>query len=172
MRHDIRKLFEEEDENNVRELPANHREQFQLKLRENKPKAKHKFIFKVAISALLIIGTSIGIYNSQTKIIQNDPLVSQMNTIEKQYLKSIEKEWRQFTSATNDSTLIRRFEVKLEDLNQDHNNLSKLLKSNPENTVIIKSLIDNLQTRLKLLEDIQAHIKILNSKPNAYETVL
>lgn len=172
MKQDIRKLFEDDNKQNLRELPENHRDQFLKKLRGNKPGVKPSLMFKVAISALLIIGTSIGIYNSGNEISQNDPLVSQMNSIEKQYLKSIDKEWRDFTSATDDSTLIKRFEFKLEDLNHDYNNLSKLLKSNPENTVIIQSLIENLQTRLKLLEDIQTHLKILNSKPNAHETVL
>ena len=172
MKQDIRQLFEEDEGNNLRELPANHRDQFLKKLRGNKTKVKPKFIFKVAISALLVIGTSIGINNSGNEIIKNDPLVSQMNSIEKQYMKSIEKEWIEFTSVTNDSTLIKRFKNKLEDLNKDYNHLSNQFKSNPDHTIIIQSLIDNLQTRLKLLEDIQNHIKILNSKLEDHETVL
>lgn len=172
MKQDIRKLFEREDEDDFQELPSNHRKVFQMKLRKDKPELKSSFIFKVAVLALVLIGTTFGFYNSHTTISSGETILSQMDKIEKDYLKSIEKEWQDFTSATNDSILIKRFQNKLYDLSQDYNNLSNQLESNPDNTIIIQSLIDNLQTRLKLLEDIQNHIKLLNSKPDENEAIL
>lgn len=173
MKQDIRKLFEKENLNSSQELPSGHRKEFQQKLRSSRQK-KYAFSFlpKIAVMALVIMGTALGIYKFQTQKAYSETSISQIDLIEKQYLKSIESEWQEFISVTNDSTLIRRLDSKLKDLDKDYNKLSKQLKSNPENTTIIQSLIDNLQTRLELLEDIQIHIRILNSKPQDHESIL
>lgn len=172
MKQDIRKLFEKENSDFSCELPSGHRSEFQKNLQSRQKKFVFGFTSKIAAIALVLIGTAFGFYTTQTQVKTDETVTTQIDLIEKEYLKNIESEWQEFISVTNDTTLIRRFDSKLKDLDMDYNKLSNQLKSNPENTIIIQSLIENLQTRLELLEDIQSHIQILNSKPEDHENIL
>jgi hypothetical protein len=172
MKQDIRKLFKKEYTDNSYDLPSGHRKEFQKKLQPEHKNIAFGLLSRVAVIALVLIGTSFAIYNSQTQVIPDENKISQIDLIEEQYLKNIEFEWQEFISNTNDSTLIKRFDSKLKDLDKDYKKFTNQLKSNPDNTLVIQSLIENLQTRLELLEDIQTHIKILNSKPEDHEKML
>lgn len=172
MKQDIRKLFGEDNTKVPCELPSGHRKEFQNKLQSRQKKFVFGPVSRAAAIALVILGTTIGLYNTHNQVNTDKTTTSQINSIEKEYLKNIESEWQKFISVTNDSTLIRRFDSKLKDLDEDYNKLTEQLKSNPENTIIIESLIDNLQTRLEILEDIQTHIQILNSKPSDHGNIL
>ena len=57
---------------------------------------------------------------------------------------------------------MERFKVRLNELDKDYQEISSQFNQDSNNIAVIESLVENLQTRLKLLKDIQEHIKILN----------
>jgi hypothetical protein len=171
MKHDIRKLFIEDDGIQVQNLPSNHRNEFFAKLKSKQKPKKHFFAVKnvaaIVISALI----GIGIYHIIPINNQNENNFTHLESIEKEYQNNINSEWNNFLRVTNDSLLIKRYEQKLKELESDYTNLSHDLKLNPKNLLIIEDLISNLQNRLQLLQDIQAHIQTLNNNDN-YEITL
>lgn len=172
MKQDIRNLFNTEDEVTIKKLPSNHRDEFQKKLKLVKPKKQSFLILKMASSLLILLGIGYGIYQLQPKNDSDEHTISQLATIEKQYLNHIQSEWESFLAVSNDSTLVKRYEKKLNELETDYKMLSNQLKSNPQNIFIIEYLISNLQNRLQLLRDIQSHIQILNKNSIHNENTL
>lgn len=172
MKQDIRNLFNKEDELTIKKLPSNHRDEFQKKLKLVKPQKQSFLILKMAASLLILLGIGYGIYQLQPKNYSDEHTISQLANIEKQYLNHIQSEWESFLAVTNDSTLVKRYEKKLDELETDYKMLSNQLKSNPQNIFIIEDLISNLQNRLQLLQDIQNHIQILNKNRANNENTL
>lgn len=170
MEKDIRKLFDSEDQVTIQKLPTNHRKDFLLKLQKQHKTRKQFYVLQIAASFLILFGLVITLYNVNSKNKNEFSMEKQMNIIEKQYLLDIEKEWQKFVSITDDTLLIKRFDKKLTDLNDDYEVLSKALESNPNNILIIEDLISNLQNRLELLQDIQMHIQLLNENNTNYDT--
>jgi len=170
MEQDIRKLFDSEDQVTIQKLPTNHRKDFLLKLQKQNKTQKQFYVLQIAASFLFLFGFVIALYNVNSKNKDEFSMEKQMNIIEKQYLSDIEKEWQKFVSVTDDTLLIKRFDKKLTDLNDDYEALSKELESNPNNILTIEDLISNLQNRLKLLQDIQMHIHLLNENNMNYDT--
>lgn len=170
MEQDIRKLFDSEDQVTIQKLPTNHRKDFLLKLQKQQKTRKQFYVLQIAASFLILFGLVITLYNVNSKNKDEFSMEKQMNIIEKQYLSDIEKEWQKFVSITDDTLLIKRFDKKLTDLNDDYEVLSKALESNPNNILTIEDLISNLQNRLELLQDIQMHIQLLNENNSNYDT--
>jgi len=177
MEQDIRKLFETKVET-VKKLPVSHREEFHKKLKTSKPERKQKkgiqSIFKYAAAILLFVALSYVSFNvlKEEPIIKESALELQLKEVEKQYLENIEKEWQSFIALTNDEKLVERYEKELNELNADYQIISEEFKANNNNISIIESIVNNLQTRLQLLRDIQEHIKLLNQKTKSYETII
>lgn len=169
MKRDIRELFRDEVEETKLDLPKSHREEFLEKLKSNqsKPSKKYnlsKYLF-LKIAAVLIIALTVGYFTLEKTEIEENPLIAQVAQVEKEYLANIETEWQNFKAIATDSVLVKRFEKRLTDLDADYQEVSKAFKNDTNNILVVESLIDNLQTRLQLLKDIQEHIKILNQKP-------
>jgi len=177
MKRDIRTLFKEENLEN-KKLPENHRAAFLNKLKASKTekiKPKNKFlVYKIAASILLFV--SLGYFINKAfdteSVIETSQLVEQIETVEKQYLNEIDKEWQSFLALTKDKKLVSRYEKKLASLDESYKSISKSFKTDTNNILVIEDLIENLKTRLKLLKDIQEHIKLLNQKNDNYETVI
>lgn len=171
MKHDIRQLFNEDDDYPIQNLPSNHRNEFLVKLK-SKQNHKKQFSYVKIVAALVISAVvSFGVYHILPLNNHNGNKLTHLDSIEKEYQNNINTEWNKFLKVTNDSILIRRYEQKLKELESDYSNLSHDLKSNPKNLLIIEDLINNLQSRLQLLQDIQAHIQTLNNNDN-YEITL
>ena len=176
MGHDIRKLFETEEETENK-LPVSHRDEFQNKLKAIKPKHKQRQglrnIFKYAASVLLLVTLSYFSFNKLTKkpIIKESALELQLKEVEQQYLENIEKEWESFKALADDEKLVKRYEKELNELSADYQTISKQFESDNKDILIIESLVSNLQTRLQLLKDIQEHINLLNQENGHYETI-
>lgn len=177
MKRDIRDLFKGEDLAN-KTLPDNHREDFLEKLKTSKiekvkPKAKF-MVYKIAASILLFV--SLGYFFSKEFNTEFKPetseLVAQIETVEQLYLSEIDKEWQNFLTIATDQKLVKRYEEKLKDLDENYKSLSLSFKANTNNILVIEDLIENLKTRLQLLKDIQEHIKLLNQKNENYETTI
>jgi hypothetical protein len=171
MKHDIRKLFNEDDDMQIQSLPSNHRNEFLMKLKSRQNHKKQFFYVKIAAALIISTTVSFGVYHILPINNHNGNNLTHLDSIEKEYQNNINTEWNNFLKVTNDSILIKRYEQKLKELESDYSSLSHDLKSNPKNLLIIEDLINNLQNRLQLLQDIQAHIQTLNNNDN-YEITL
>lgn len=177
MEQDIRALFKKNDE--LKKLPENHKDEFLGKLKNSKQntssKPKYSFVYRIA--AVLIIGLSIGYGVFKTnfntdKVVEENILVQQIESIEKEYLANIEQEWQSFLMLTKDEKLVKRFENKLADLDAYYKDISIEFQEDTNDIIVLEALVENLQTRLNILKDIQKHIKILNQKNEQNENTI
>jgi septal ring factor EnvC (AmiA/AmiB activator) len=168
MKRDIRDLFKEEGE--LKTLPENHSVEFLEKL-QKQPKEKSKAFFWLSIAAVAIIGLIVGFNLFYNEPLEEDisPMIAQIEAVEAEYLKDIEKEWENFIAIAEDEILVERFKKKLNKLDKDYQEISAQFKNYSNDIMVVESLIDNLQTRLQILKDIQEHIKILNQNNGHYE---
>ncbi|WP_296382034.1 hypothetical protein [Winogradskyella sp.] len=167
MKRDIRNLFKEEDD--LKTLPKNHRTEFLEKLnKQSKQKSSFPWL---KIAAVLLIALTIGfsLFYDKPEEVKTSPIVAQIEAFEAEYLKDIETEWESFIAIADDEILVGRFKKKLEDLDVDYQEVSTQFKNESDNIITIEALVENLQTRLQILKDIQEHIKILNQKNEHYE---
>jgi len=172
MKQDIRQLFNTSSEDEVHNLPDNHRDVFLNKLRvQQQPKTIMKLWLKIAAVLVVALAVTFGISEFRA----NDdelPMLAQIEAVEAEYLKNIATEWDNFVRLTDDEHLIARFKTKLSQLDADYQELSKAFKDDANNIFVVENLIDNLQTRLQLLKDIQRHINILNQNNEQHENTI
>jgi len=170
MKRDIRDLFREEE--TLKTLPNNHEVEFLEKLKASNKKKNKPFIW-MKIAAILVIGLMIGytIIN-RDPIEEISPMTAQIEAVEAKYLEDIEKEWQNFVAIADDEILITRFKKRLDELDKDYQEISTQFKNDSNNIAVVESLVENLQTRLQILKDIQEHIKILNQKNEHYESII
>lgn len=177
MKQDIRKILKKR-ELYLNKLPDSHREEFVAKLKSNQFKTSPKRQFTLyRVAAILTLMISLGYLTYKTTSFQNTeiskppPIVAQIQTLEKEFLKNIEIEWRNFEAVAYDKKLVNRFEQRLSALDDDYQNLTIEFKKDPNNIHVIQNLIQNLQTRLQLLQDIKEHITILNKENQRDEVI-
>lgn len=178
MKKDIRDLFKKEEDLNVK-LPQFHRQEFLEKLNDSKRKAPkaltYGYIYKMAAALILLfaIGSVVSksFDNDLKEVVDESTIEKQMKNIEKGYVTSIDNEWKSFLKLTKDEKLIDRYEKKLSSLDTEYRVILETFKNDNNNVTVIEELIGNLQTRLKLLKDIQAHIKLLNKNRKENETI-
>jgi CHASE3 domain sensor protein len=177
MQKDIRNLFKDEDDTG-KKLPESHREEFLEKLKTSKPEKEkainYKLIYKIAAMMVLFFATGFVVFNQfkeeNIEVVETPTIERQIEEIEQQYLAKIETEWQSFLVLAKDDKLIKRFEKRLNELDKDYKELSENFKNDTNNILVIEALVENLQIRLQLLKDIQAHIKLLNQENGHYET--
>ncbi len=167
MKQDIKNLFK--DDNGNKKLPNSHREEFLAKLKGSKVGKKkilsYNFIYKTAAAILIFISAGyFAIIDKDKKLTVQTSLELQLDELERQYLVSIDSEWQNFLMIAEDTILINRYEHKLNSLANDYYKISKKFRSDTNNIILIEELVENLQTRLKILMDIQEHIELLNQK--------
>jgi len=177
MKQDIKEVLNGFEETN-KELPAAHRTEFLEKLQgAEKPMSKpENFYYFIKIAATIVLFVSVGYlalnsFNKSDPIIVETPIEKQLKDIEMQYLKHIDAEWQNFVALATDENLIKRFEQKLNDLDAGYQEITVKFKQDKNNILIIESLVENLQTRLRLLKDIQEHIHLLNQKSEQHENI-
>ncbi|WP_299115891.1 hypothetical protein [uncultured Winogradskyella sp.] len=168
MKRDIRDLFKEEDQLEI--LQENHRAEFLEKL-QKQAKKKSSTFFWLSVAAIAIIALTVGfnIFYDSTTEQEVSSVVAQIEAVEAEYLEDIEQEWQNFIAIAEDEVLVTRFKKKLDELDKNYQEISVQFKNDPNNIIAIENLIDNLQTRLQILKDIQEHIKILNQNNEHYE---
>ena len=171
MKQDLKHIVNNEKEVD-KVLPRNHREEFlmKLELQNKKTSGRSKYL---RIASLILIFIAIGVItlvpNSNMEI---EPLLLQLKEVENEYLRQIDAEWDQFVALSADKRLKQRFELKLNELQDDYWSLTTDFQNDPNNLMILESLINNLQTRLQLLKDIQKHINLINQKNDQDENSL
>lgn len=164
MKRDIKHLFKVE-ETNLKTLPKLHRTEFLEKLKKQPNKKSIPFYWlKIAAVLLIALVLSYTVFYNTSKTVEVSPIIAQVEAIEAEYLNNIETEWQNFIALTDDEVLVERFKNKLEDLDNDYKAISIQFKEHPNTILVIETLIENLQTRLTILKDIQKHINILNQK--------
>ena len=170
MKRDIRDVFKEEDELKI--LPDNHRAAFLEKLqKQSQKKSSLQMWLRIAAIAVVALTVGFNLFNNQPE--ENiSPMLAQIEAVETEYLQDIEKEWQNFIAIANDEVLIVRFKKRLDALDKDYQDISTQFKNDTNNISVIEALLENLQTRLQLLKDIQAHIKILNQKTEQNENTI
>ncbi|WP_179350003.1 hypothetical protein [Winogradskyella pacifica] len=173
MKQDIRTLFTEEDD--LKALPKNHRSEFADKLKEQSKPKQNPYTW-LSAAAILIVSLTIGFnvmdMEAKPELNQVSPIIAQVEAVEATYLKDIETEWQSFITIADDELLVARFKKKLDELNADYKEISLQFREDSNNIFIIEALVENLQTRLQILKDIQKHIKILNQKDEQYENTI
>ncbi|WP_282043053.1 hypothetical protein [Winogradskyella flava] len=170
MKKDIRDLFEED--NDLKTLPDGHRAEFLDKL-QKQPKKKSNGFFWLGIAAVTIIALTVGFSIFYSEPVEEiSPMIAQIEAVEAEYLADIETEWENFIAIADDEILISRFKRRLEELDNDYQDIAVLFKNDSNNIAVVESLIENLQTRLQLLKDIQEHIKILNQNNEQHENTI
>jgi hypothetical protein len=170
MKRDIRDLFKEEDD--LKSLPNHHRTDFLEKLsKQPKKKLNRFFLLKIAAVVLVLLAVGYGVvYNQPEEEVST--MVAQIEAVEAEYLKNIEAEWKRFIAIADDEVLVARFKKKLAELDNDYQEISVQFKTDSNNILVIEALVENLQTRLQILKDIQEHIKILNQNNEHYENTI
>ena len=171
MERDIRDLFKNDD-TGKKKLPSSHREEFLEKLKRSSKKQK-KFYNNWKVVASIVILFSVGFYfiNSNETKQKTPTLLVQVKKIEKEYLININKEWENFIEVTQDSILVNKYKIKMQDFDKDYQKITKQLEKNPNNINVLEALISNLQRRLELIKNIKEHIKELNQKNTNNETI-
>ncbi|WP_179319372.1 hypothetical protein [Winogradskyella helgolandensis] len=173
MKQDIRNLFNEEDD--LKTLPENHRIEFSERLKKQSQPKRSPYAW-LSAAAILIIALTIGFnvmeMEAKPELNQVSPIIAQVEAVEAAYLKDIETEWQSFIAIADDAVLVERFRKKLKDLDSDYQAISLQFKEDSNNILVIEALVDNLQTRLQILKDIQKHINILNQKNEQNESTI
>lgn len=171
MKQDIRDFFREEDD--LKTLPNNHRAEFLDKLNKHSKKKSSAFGW-LKIAAILLVALTVGfsVFYNQPEEDKVSPIVAQIEAVEAKYLEDIEEEWENFVAIADDAILVERFRKKLNALDADYHDISIQFKQDSNNILVIESLVENLQTRLQLLKDIQNHIKILNQINEQHENTI
>ncbi|WP_339755876.1 hypothetical protein [uncultured Winogradskyella sp.] len=171
MKRDIRDLFKEEGD--LKKLPKNHRTAFLEKLK-NKPTKKRASFALLKVVAVLLVALSIGLslFYDKPEVTNVSPMIAQIEAVEAEYLASIKAEWESFIAIAEDEILVTRFRKKLDELDKDYKDIALQFKEDTDNILVVESLVENLQNRLQILKDIQAHIKILNQKNEQNENTI
>ncbi len=173
MKQDIRTLFSEEDD--LKTLPKHHRTEFSDKLKKQSQPKQHPYAW-LGVAVILIIALTIGfnVVDIESYVNQDSPspIVAQIESVEAEYLADIETEWQNFIALADDPVLVERFRKKLKDLDADYKAISVQFKDDSNNILVIEALVENLQTRLQILKDIQNHIRILNQNNEQYENTI
>jgi hypothetical protein len=173
MKQDIRTLFNEEDD--LKTLPENHRIEFRERLKKQSQPKRRPYAW-LSAAAFLIIALTIGFnvmeMEAKPELNQVSPIIAQVEAVEAAYLKDIETEWQSFIAIADDAVLVERFRKKLEELDADYKVISLQFKDDANNILVIEALVENLQTRLQILKDIQKHINILNQNNEQNESTI
>ena len=176
MKQDIRKLFKDEDIITTK-LPTNHRKEFIQKLEKSSKKPQHKKLktLQIAVSILFLISISGYWFVNQNNLFKPKKPTAielQVQQIEAKYLQEIHTEWSQFTNTVKDKKLIKKYKERLSNLSEKYKEIHDQFKENPNSISVLEALINNLQTRVQLLKDIQEQLQLLQQKPTSYETII
>lgn len=165
----------------MRELPNNHRASFeQLLQKELHQKTKTNYTFlKIAASVLLLISLSFAGYEffnkdvSQDVVLTTDKSDNKINSmadispdlkrVEDFYLTQINYQLAKITITDENRDLLEVYLSQLSDLQKEYNKFNKQLIANNVNEKTIDALIENLQLRLQLLQQLKKKLKIIEN---------
>lgn len=150
-------------------LPKGHREEFLEKLNttEGIPSKKPMFPYWKTVAAACVLLLGIGTFiitNISGEETKESSLFTEMKTIEDEYLQHIASEWEAFQLTANDAYLVNKYKERLEELDVSYQELKKQFLAEKNSLTTLEKMIQNLQTRLTLLQEIQQHLKRLKDE--------
>ncbi|AXG71072.1 hypothetical protein KORDIASMS9_03327 [Kordia sp. SMS9] len=147
-------------------LPKGHRAEFLDKLAnfETNSTQKNPMYYWRAIAAACVLLLGIGAFIYANYGEEESLLFAEMKAIEDQYLQDIASEWKTFQLTANDGYLIKKYEERLQNLDASYQELKKVFLVQKNSLTTLEKMIQNLQMRLTLLQEIQQHLKRLKNE--------
>lgn len=181
MKVDIKEILKEE--NMLRELPKNHRSDFEDKLQKELHQEKRipRNFLMIAASVIVLFG--MGFYLTVTQQTATQPVEKQsakvsleefspeLKKIENYYLTAINFEIANLKVTDANKAILQESFRKMNSLTNEYKLLSEQLKIDKVDEELINNLIDNLQMRLQLMIELKKELKNLKSKENETQTL-
>ncbi|MFS4456268.1 hypothetical protein [Maribacter sp. 2304DJ31-5] len=186
MGQDLRALFKKERERKYN-LKSGHETRFLKRLDRELPKtARNPFwIFKIAVSVLVLVSAGIIGYRAYYKHNDNMPipvvdrddnkkrgefsfgdLSPDLKKVENYYVANINIALSKLEVSSENKDLVDSFMERLSELNQEYRNLNTELIELGPNDQTISALIQNLQLRLQLLQKLKKKLDELKLSKN------
>lgn len=187
MGQDLRTLFEKEREEQRFELKEGHEERFLKQLDKTMPKKGKPSFTLLKIAASILVMATLGFFGYQelTKkdsipatIVNADKtdtknegfsfgdLSPDLKKVENFYVANINMELSRLEVSDENKDLVDSFMERLAELNVEYKDLTKELNELGPNDQTITALIENLQLRLQLLQQLKKKLNQLKSSKN------
>lgn len=179
MSQDIREILRDSKDEKAT-LSVNHSINFKRllmsELHQEKPKKKSFQWISIAASVLILMGVCVIFYMKSTekstatpasKEITLGTISPEFNTIETYYINSINLEISQIEINERNKEIIDGYLLKIAELMNEYTLLTQELNTKGVNNATIDALINNLQLRLQLLQQLKkqlTQLKKLNTK--------
>ena len=170
MKKNIKDILNETDSTlETPTLPKGHRAEFLEKLSATgKVPSTHTIHFSwknIAAALIVLVGMGVFIYsNMSNTTTEESPLLAEMKAIEREYLTHIASEWESFQLTANDAYLVQKYEERLQNLDASYQELKQEFLVQKNSLTVLDKMIQNLQMRLTLLQEIQQHLKRLQDE--------
>jgi len=188
MAQDIRDLLKQDKKVENSEMPIGHETRFLNRLDmaiPQKHSQRHFTFLNIAASIVLLVGLTFGGYklidsksvdtinpekSIETVVAKTLKDVSpQLKKVEDYYLASINFELSKMKVTPESKELFDGYLMRLEELNNEYNNLTNELIDLGPNEQTVNALIDNLKFRLNLLYRLKDKLNEFNNSQNGYE---
>jgi len=177
---DLRKDFDYSSKSY--KMSKGHEQKFKNQLDEAfgaKPSKSYSMIYKMAAVAIIAVLSTIFVLNqtqivsdnstkqvSQTQKISLGDISPELHKIENFYLTSIKLELATLETSTEFDDVVNSYLEELKNINKAYDNLETELNTVGVSEEIINAMIDNLQLRLELLQDLKQKLNHLKQKQN------
>jgi hypothetical protein len=176
MGQDIRKLFKETLDVGSKKIPKGHKSRFEVKLEKELPipmtigKKSSFAIMKIAASIALVVSLSLSGYfylsveDSSTPINSMADISPDLKKVEDYYLTHINYQFSKIKITKENRAFLETYFSELGILQEAYKSTIAKIDSEAEvSEETIDGLIENLQSRLKLMFQLKAQLKKMNS---------
>jgi hypothetical protein len=163
-------------------MSKGHEKKFENRLDEAfsyKPKQDYSIIYKMAAVAIVAILSTVFVLNQNNftskkesqQVVESSKIglgdiSPDLETVENYYLTSIKVELATLETSEEHEMMINSYLDELKNINKAYKALEKDLNEIGVTEEIINAMIDNLQLRLELLQDLKQKLNNLNQKQN------
>lgn len=178
---DLRKDFEYSSQSF--KMSEGHEKKFENKLEAafgKAPKQDYGLILKMVAVAVIAIMSTVFVLNQDFTNTSDNPenqvveakkiglgdISPELKTVENYYLTSIKLELATLETTEAHDAMINSYLEELKNINKAYDDLEKDLNEYGITEEIINAMIDNLQLRLELLQDLKQKLNNLNQKQN------
>ena len=186
MAQDLRKLFEQDQQQQTGSMPEGHEARFRARLDEEMPRNSSKYwsFWAVAASVVVLIGVTVFFWQQQTNTTEIPTTVvdsEETNTspqltlgalspdlkkVEDYYVSNINLELAQLDLSGEAKSVADGFILQLGELDAEYKRLNDELNTLGPNDQTIEALVRNLQLRLQLLYKLKDTLQEFKSSQN------
>ena len=186
MSQDLRELFKKDREKQKPVMSDGHQERFFKRLEEELPQMKNSSFGLLKIAATVLILLTAGYFGYkkysekpikeiivegkneivEPKGISLGDLSPDLEKVENYYVANINLELSKLEVSQDNKALVDSFMEQLENLDLEYNKLNAELNQIGPNDDTISALIQNLQLRLQLLQQLKKKLNNLNTSKN------